>query len=658
VIEPIGLRRLVLALAAGWAVVIAVVFALRIGFPLELEWMEGGALHQALRLQRGEPVYGPPSSAFVPHLYMPLYPALLAVLGTVLPLDYALARAVSIVAVVATCAALWQAVAQTGKPLAHRAVAPALFLSGYVFTFRWLDLARIDATFMAFTAWGLVVLRGARGRPRRLVAAGVLLSLAFWTKQTAFVPIVVAGPLALWLEGRRVWILVVTVAVVCGGGLVIGHAVTDGWLWTYVYELHQQHAFNAERFWLKTWGMFAHAAPFLVALLGWLGVRALRPPRSAPAAHSAYWGAAAASAAIASALGYATQWAEPNAFVPGVALGAVFVAIVLPVGGRAETIALGLCAAQLAFAAIVEPRYQPIQDRGPSGIAASYRLQDLARTLPGAERTARAADLRQDLAHGEGPMLALQRPWWNTISGGDGHVASMGLHDVPEADAEAVRDAIRSEVRSGRFARVWFEGEVPAWLRIALRDDFVVRRRRIGEERVLPLSGFMSAAGMSRPWPEDQLELGPPVERPAGDGALVLGDFEDGAPGWELAGFRPVASLPGREGPALGPLGGRRLLSTLDRDGRARSPAFTVAPAGRLRLLLGASGEREGLRVEVVHEDGRAVAVAIPGPDHRLEPVELAVPPDWRGGMARLMLVDDAPDGALHVDDVWVESVP
>ena len=86
------------ALAGLWVVVLALGVALRIGFPLELEWMEGGTLHQALRLQQGLPIYPAPSAEFVPFLYTPLYPAVLAMLGWVFPLDLVLGRVVSALA--------------------------------------------------------------------------------------------------------------------------------------------------------------------------------------------------------------------------------------------------------------------------------------------------------------------------------------------------------------------------------------------------------------------------------------------------------------------------------------------------------------------------------------------------------------------------------
>ena len=74
------------------------VFLLRLSYPLDLEWMEGGVLTHALRLGRGQPLYAEPSVDFVNFLYTPLYPAVLCVLSKVFGLSYILGRAVSILA--------------------------------------------------------------------------------------------------------------------------------------------------------------------------------------------------------------------------------------------------------------------------------------------------------------------------------------------------------------------------------------------------------------------------------------------------------------------------------------------------------------------------------------------------------------------------------
>src|SRR5207247_9527854 len=77
-------------------VVLARVFLLRLRYPLDLEWMEGGVLTHTLRLGRGQPLYAEPSVDFVSFLYTPLYPALLCALSTVFRTPYTLGRSCSI----------------------------------------------------------------------------------------------------------------------------------------------------------------------------------------------------------------------------------------------------------------------------------------------------------------------------------------------------------------------------------------------------------------------------------------------------------------------------------------------------------------------------------------------------------------------------------
>ena len=710
----VWLRRLVLGLSAAWALIIAVVFALRVGFPLELEWMEGGTLHQAWRMQQGLPVYGPPSADFVPFLYTPLYPSLVAALGLIFPLSYALARAVSIAAVVATCVGLWRLCQFERKPIAHRAVAIGLFLSGYIFSFRWLDLARGDALFLALILWGLVLLRESEGSWKHAIVAGVLVALGFWTKQTAAVFVVASAFAGLLVAPRQFWAYAGTIALIDGGGVLLGQWLTDGWLWTWIYEMHQSHAFNDERFRKKTWGMFIHAAPFLVVLgfgligggLG-LGVGRVRQTRRSIVAQGVergrvrawaratakrvraiqgplYWGVFASAALLVSALGYSTQYAEPNAFIPGVCFGAAFLAVALPdsaarrdppvgmLGLRRalELVGLSLIAAQLIFALLVEPMYQPIQSHGlKAGLRDSYAWQDPWRTIPRPEQRRRAERLRAEiegLDPAKGELLALHRPWWNIIAGGRGHVGAMGINDVSKRDRVALHSELRRRVREGHYQAVWIDGGVPRWL-VRELGDWTVHQRRWGQQRVRPLSGWMSEAGMVTPWRGEQLLLGAadPRERPPG--VVVIADFESGTfDGFELvSGFgfgRRAARSVNRGLPPIGPHGGARLLSSansskrLEARGELRSPSFVVPQGGAIELLLGTSPTRshKNLRAALVDESGRRLAISLPETRFDLAPVRVDPPPDWTGIELRLHLIDDDPKAALFADDLWL----
>ncbi|MFV8752122.1 hypothetical protein ACNOYE_16365 [Nannocystaceae bacterium ST9] len=705
------LRRSAELLALVWVLVIAIVFALRFTFPLELEWMEGGSLQQALRMQRGQPVYGPPSPDFVPFLYTPLYPALLALLGTIVPLGYGLARAVSIVSVIAIALALWRLCAIEDKPRAHRLLAIGLFLSGYVFGFRWLDVGRGDSLFLALLIWGLVVLRESEGSVRKAALAGLLIALAFWTKQTTAVFVLVSGVAGLLIAPRQLWVYVATIALVAGGGVLLGQWLTEGWLWTWIYETHQTHEFNDERFRKKTWGMFVHATPALALLtlilagatLGlairrvrqfsrlarerdqfgvrtwlagvWVAMRAKRGP--------IYWGLLALAGLFVSALGYATQYAEPNAFLPGILLGSAFLAVALPDGlsddasGELpamrrilESVGLGLIGLQLIFALLVEPIYQPIQDRGlEQGLAESYAWQDPWRTLPTSEQRDDARALRERIEglEGEG-LLALHRPWWSVLAGGEGHVGAMGLNDVDPETRAALQTELRRRVAAGEVGAIWIEGSVPKWLTLALRG-WSVALRLSGDDRVRPLSGWMSEAGMVTPWRGEQLLLvrGPAwsLELPAG--AERIADFEDGG----LAGFEVVAGVGfSRRAarslesgmPPVGPHGGERLLSSatgptrLAAQGEVRSPPITIPKGGALELWIGSSGPSDRLLATLIADDDseRSVALAIPDTRFALAPLRWSVPDELAEVPLRLHLIDRSANAALFVDDLWL----
>jgi hypothetical protein len=669
-------RRLVGGLVVVWVVALAVAFAMRVGFPLELEWMEGGIVHQAHRLQQGQPIYPPPSADFVPFLYTPLYPMVLAVLGFVFPLGLPLGRIVSIVAWVAIGLGLRRAVLREAKPQAHAIAAMGLWCASYVFTFRWIDLCRPDTLFLALTLWGLVLLRESWGDAKKAALAGLLMALAFWTKQTAAVPIIASGIAGLLVAPRQLWIYVAVIAVVDGGGMLLGNAITDGWLWTYVYELHQAHAFNAERFARKTWGMFAHAAPFLVVLAAWMMIDRAWPwlarkrrldVRSDEVLrarlHSwralAYWGIVALAGLLASALGYATQWAEPNAFMPGVAFAALWIGVALPLGGRREIVALGLVAAQLVLALVVEPMYQPVQTRGLAGLTQSWAWQDLARTVPNGEKRERAGLLREHLEASRGRVFALHRPYWSMLAGGDGHVGSMGLSDVHPPERREIERELGTRITAGEYDELWFEGEPPGWLRPALRGYAVVERLQ-GAARVRPMSGWMSEAGVVTPYTADQIRMAPIAAREVPLGAEVIADFEDGTTQGFVAraGFagRPVRGFAG-ELPQPAGYGGEFWLSSagargkLDERGQARSPTMTLAAGNTIELLVAWLGARDGLALTVIDEQGVELAeLPLPASPAVMQTVMWQAPAPMT---VRIVAVDATGEGAIAIDDVW-----
>ena len=72
--------------------------------------MEGGLLHHAERIRDGQGIYVAPSMDFIPYLYTPLYPALLAGLDGVfgVGLSYTVGRAVSVLALIGIGVVTWR----------------------------------------------------------------------------------------------------------------------------------------------------------------------------------------------------------------------------------------------------------------------------------------------------------------------------------------------------------------------------------------------------------------------------------------------------------------------------------------------------------------------------------------------------------------------
>ena len=189
-------------------------------------------------------------------------------------------------------------------------------------------------------------------------------------------------------------------------------------------------------------------------------------------------------------------------------LAAVAVGVLLPTTGWPALLSGALVVLQMVFSLAVEPMYQPIQTKGWGALRKSYAWQRWDRSVPSDARREAAAVLRAELEDSSGEVFALQRPWWSVLAGGRGHVGSMGITDVVEEDRREIQGALVEDLRAQRYARVWTEGDPPRWMLRGLRG-YCLHRRLHGGQRVRPMSGYMSEAGMVTPYRADQLEFAP-----------------------------------------------------------------------------------------------------------------------------------------------------
>lgn len=295
-LRPPHARLVVATVAAGFIVMYVVVALLRLRYPYELEWIEGGMVNHVAQLRGGHHLYGPPSLRFTPDIYTPLYFAVSALVSFVSGTGYFTLRLVSFLSSLALFAAIGCLVHRETGDRAVAVVAVGLFAACYRIGGAWLDLAREDTLCLALLFWGLVVARDAR-TVRRAIGAGILLSLAFLTKQVALVPAVGVGMYLLAVRRGRSTVAAYAAAVAVGiaGTSLVFDRLSDGWYGFYVWRLPSEHAVATGSY----LGFFTHdlLLPLAVALgIAAAGLVALhRRDRSAFWFHVLVGGALAAA---------------------------------------------------------------------------------------------------------------------------------------------------------------------------------------------------------------------------------------------------------------------------------------------------------------------------------------------------------------------------
>lgn len=226
----------------------------RVGYPYELEWMEGAMLHQVVRVLDGAPLYGTATLDFIPALYMPLYYFVCAAVTDVFGIQLFSLRLVSLVATLL----LMLVLAQTARKATHSwlaaVLAPLLFVSLFRYTAFWFDVARVDSlwTLLLLCAAAPLVSFLRTGHRRWLCVSMCAWGMAFLAKQASvfLLPCLV---LVVWCWGSvRLAVLYAASAAVVALLLVYGlwHSWGDDFLF-YTLQMASTHgvtAYGFERF--------------------------------------------------------------------------------------------------------------------------------------------------------------------------------------------------------------------------------------------------------------------------------------------------------------------------------------------------------------------------------------------------------------------------
>ena len=453
---------------ARWAVVAAGLAAVSrylfialstIGYPFQLEWMEGGTVDVASRIANGDPIFVPPSIEYVPYVYPPLYFALVAATSGLIGQGLFAARLVSLVAIAGVCALIASTVRRETSSWMLAAGAVGLFVGGFELTGRWYHLARLDSTYLFFLLAALYALRFGRSW-RSAAAAGALLWLAFMTKQTA---VLVAAPLLIgtvWLDRRRAAVGAATFVVPTLLTWVGLGAATDGWFLYYTLELPAQHELalvDASHYLLAALPV---ALPSFAVALFALVLATRRDRRT-----GAFLVAAFVGLVPLSWLFFAHTGSHLNALMPAwaaVCLLAPLAVMHRPRGHRVRVAALFLTV-QLVLLA------EPVAD-----------------SLPAAGEIARGERFVRWLRERDGEVLLPDMRYVQTLAGRPSHGLGVAARDVLRADRDdpgrrLLEESLANAISERRFGTIvlsqpdWLDGVVALRYRPAGTIDFAPR---------------------------------------------------------------------------------------------------------------------------------------------------------------------------------------
>jgi len=237
------LRILPSALALFAILAYVILACLRLGYPYELEWQEGGMLQMVQRVTSGAGMYTEPDLTYSAFPYPPLFFWLAAAATKVFGEGFLALRLVSFVSSLACLGLLFQLGRERAGTRAGLLCA-GLFAATWRFAGAWLDVGRVDSLFLALTLLAFLVLLRSTGA-RATALAAVLFFLAFLAKQSA---LGIAAPLVVPLYAKRgpraALLFTVVLAALVAGSTWIGDAQSDGWYSWYVFELLSGHAFE------------------------------------------------------------------------------------------------------------------------------------------------------------------------------------------------------------------------------------------------------------------------------------------------------------------------------------------------------------------------------------------------------------------------------
>jgi hypothetical protein len=406
--------------ACLWQVGLLVrLWAARVHYLWDVEWLESTSLYQAYRVMHGLPTYGPPRDGFLAQNHPPLYPIVLAAIGRVVGLDYPMARTFSLVCFFAAAAvvvrALLRRFGKNPRGFGLSALAVGCAAAGAPLCLAYYDLVREDAMalFLCVAAASLVSEERALSAKRTALVAFVIAAIVYTRLPAVFFAVWVV--VYSFARHRRSGAKLAMVATALCGVILVGLLfMSHGWYWLLTIATVQDQHVRSERV-SQALRMLVSFAPFVLALPPLAVALAIARRLSAPAT---LWTGMLSAALPASLLPWAKVGGFENDLMPLAFLTGPAAAFLL--GDL-----LGALRARPRFCASIEA----VVLVGGAGFLA-LRSWDGARWTPTPAMREGAARLNARVASLDGGAVAPRHPF---LSVRNGHT-TLGWSDMPYLD--------------------------------------------------------------------------------------------------------------------------------------------------------------------------------------------------------------------------------
>jgi Dolichyl-phosphate-mannose-protein mannosyltransferase len=418
----------------------------RIGYPYELEWLEGGAVEIVRRVAEGQAIYVRPSVHYVPYPYTPLYFWVSGALAHVNGVGFLPLRLVSLLSSLGCCAVLIRIVwSETGDPVAG-ILASGLFTASFAVSGAWFDIGRVDSFSLLLLLLAISTARRAETISRG-IGVGVLVFLAFMAKQDTL--IATAPVLVLLIVTKRragAAALTATVALLVGSTAVL-NATTHDWYGYYVFDELAHQGLNGSAWTTFFTKSLMHEPWALVLGLTGLAVAVLLRRREG-ATGWLFWSVAVGGLLASSLLSRLHSGGGPDVLMPAFAGMAIYGALGYDVlrreaaGLRADGSAgpLGRGRQVAALAAAFLAAVVAVQI-----VALHY---DPARYIPSSADQAAGDRFISLVRHTPGAVIVADHPDYDTLAGKASWAQGEALHDVIRAGPSVARRDLIASIES------------------------------------------------------------------------------------------------------------------------------------------------------------------------------------------------------------------